>query len=341
MSFVMLVSGLVVLFYLLISLPLPISGSMAVLAPPEGGLPEPSMLGRKQWGTVISAAAKGKTTGTFDSIGTWTIKKGAKTVLGIQYAVAPSVLTSGENGIPIARIDSDDLAFPSRDFVLDSCIMGDGIATNDKEVPIQRGFIFLNLNKGGKTLSNSKVNLSLSGDVTTTGGWTIKASLVFINFSLNFSDPDVLSYIEEWRSSSLTWFDGQDFANGTSGATADTTISTNEINIPSSANRLVGLQVILNPNAPTTVEEAVGSGSFSANNLDDFTPQEYVANAWGASLGTPVGQQNILNQPAIPTRFPFPNENFTVVSKVSLAIALSNAADWVTYAAYKEGKAIN
>ena len=280
----------------------------------------------KVWSKAITFSAKGKTQDTYDELGTVTLKIGAKEVLGFLAAIVPGAVTDGENGTPVLQVDSTDLGISKQRFIHGPALT-DGIATNDKEAPIFYEFIPYRV-PAGKSLDNAKITFSLSGTVTTTGGWSGAISVVFAD-----AVPDQ-QYINELMALIPPRATGGAVAFQRAGISAASLTSfTNGIEVTSDAQELIGLLGFVNPNAPTAGEECVGYTEFQASQVEDFAPQEwpFVIN-WTPSLGTPVGTPVAASRPAglyFPTRFPLPKVNFTMNVAQKLAASLSNAGDGI------------
>ncbi|MBW2004296.1 MAG: hypothetical protein JRI72_06715 [Deltaproteobacteria bacterium] len=280
----------------------------------------------KTWSKALTFAAKGKTQDTFDSLGTITLKIGAQAVLGILAAIVPAALTDGENGAPVIRVDSSDLGISKQDFVVGPALT-DGIATNDKEAPVFYEFIPFRV-PSGKSLANAKIELSISGTVTTTGGWSGACSIIFAD-----SEPPA-DYISDLKSHTTPRAAGGDVAYSRAGiSAASLTAFSTGLSINSDAAELIGLLGFVNPNAPTAGEETVGYTEFQASQVQDFSPQEwpFVLN-WLPSLGTPVGTPvpaSRIGGLYFPVRFPLPRVNFTMNVSQKLAVALTNAGDGI------------
>jgi len=280
----------------------------------------------KVWSKAITFAAKGKTQDTFDSLDDISIKKGAKTILGILAAIVPAALTAGENGAPVLQLDSESLGISKHQEVL-SQVLTDAISTNDKEAPVFYEFIPFK-QPGNKSLDNAKITPSISGTVTTTGGWSGAISIVFAD-----QEPDDI-YIRELLTHACARAVGGKPAYSRAGiSAASLTAFSSGIEISSAAKELIGIMGFVNPNAPTAGEETVGYTQFTASQIDNFAPQEwpFVLN-WLPSLGTPVGTPVAASRISglyFPTRFPLPETNFTIDVAQKLAAALTNAGDGI------------
>ncbi len=288
---------------------------------------------QRVWSGAVQAAAIGKTAGTFDTIGTVTIKKGAKHILGFMVSIASSTPTSGQNAVPILRVNSKDVNITQEEVFL-AYAQTDGIATNDKEAPVYTQFIPWKAANPAKSLDNAEIDFTLSVNVSSTGGFDVAVGVVY---SLELPDMEFLIELMTGLHGRATGGAKAEQDAGISAITA--TAFTTGIKVTSVAKNLIGIMGYVNPNAPTAGEAAVGIMELTASQMTDFQPQEWVFGlAWDASLGTPVGtpvsasRRNGFYQP---TRFDLPETNFTMGVSMKVATVLSNPADGVAAVVWK------
>ena len=280
----------------------------------------------------VAGAAIGETEGTFDSIGTVTIKKGATEILGIIALCAATTNTAAENGGPVLQVDSQDLGISKQQFILSGAQM-DCVGTNTKEVPIMAEWIpFKTPDK--RSLDNAKVDFSLSTTTTRTAGYDTVIGLVFAD---GLPDNEFLIELMSGVCGRATGGAVAYMRAGIKAATA--TAFTTGISVSSAARELIGICSLALENAPTTVEAMVGITELQASQIADFSPQKwpFIFGA-SASLGTPVGATlalNARNGMYWPTRFPLPQTNFTINVSQWLATALTTEADGVAAIKYR------
>ena len=82
---------------------------------------------RKVWNQVQLLSATAKAAGTYNDFTEFTVRSGAKYILGFYVAVADAKPTDGENGIAIIRINSTDLGV-SNETLIGPTILPDGDA---------------------------------------------------------------------------------------------------------------------------------------------------------------------------------------------------------------------
>ena len=289
----------------------------------------------RTWCDCVPILTKGKTAGTYDSIGTITIKKHPREgssyrIIGMVGLVVASAITSGENGIPEVRIESNDLGITKQDYIVYNSILGDGIATNDKETPATAFFEPLSIDPS-KSTNNAKIDFSLSGVVTTTGGWDGWLGIIYGD-----GVPDA-NYRRELAAimagGSRPWAKADATIDSASKAASFTAFSTG-LSVPADAKELVGLLAATNPNAPTAGEASASAFKFESSQINDFQPQIWPSCVGHhASLGTPVGAAHNARGFYWPVRFPLPGNNITIDVSNKFAVALTNAPD--NSAAYK------
>lgn len=282
------------------------------------------------WASGVDVAASGKTAGTYDTIGTVTIKGDAKYILGIAVLVANSGPTSGENGVPLLKVTSTDLGIAGETFPL-AGVITDGIATNDKEMPVLAEWIpFREPESKAGNVGGSKVTFSISSNVAVTEGWDIAVSLVY---SDQRADQQLYMEIAAGTCAPCSIANHTESDGGISAATY--TAFTTGLDVSGAAKELVGIGGFVNPNTPTAKEACVGVVKFESGMISNFSPQEWPFNVgWSASLGTPVGSQgNVQTRNGLvwPTRFKLPEKSFTMDISMILATALTNAGDGVAY----------
>jgi len=275
----------------------------------------------KVWCDAVDVAAIGKTAGTYDAIGTVTVKKGASVLIGILAAVCPDALTAGESAIPILQAFSKDLSIANEKWVLSKATLGDPIATNNDVKGIETEFIPLNI--PGK--DDAKIDFTLSANAATTDGWSAAVGLMMAD---GIPDTD---YKMELLAQQVGPTKGGDNAESDAGISAATyTAFTETIAVPANAGELRGIFSGVVPNAPTADKNAVGITKFECSSISDFAPQEWpFCIAWTPSLGTPVGRPPTGRGRYYPTRFELPGVNVAVSVSQILALALTNAADGV------------
>lgn len=276
----------------------------------------------KTWCDAVTAGADGKVKGTFDTIDTITIKKNAQVILGVLANVATPKPTSGISGTPVLRIESADLGITKVDVTLAKSIIGDGIATNDKESYAVTEFIPL---KSPTTvpIGNAKVDFSLSSTTAVTEGWDSAIGLVYAD-----SEPDVNYQMELLSQMPARMIDCDDAQFEAGIKAASETAFTETISVTSRGNELIALLSLLGSNAPTAGQGIAGYTNFTAPQIEDFAPQKWpFCLGQHGSLGTPVGNQGGGNGRFYPTRFPLPKVNFDISIAQKLSVALTNEGD--------------
>jgi hypothetical protein len=287
----------------------------------------------KVWCDSVDVAASGKTAGTYDAVGTVTIRaSGANHILGILASVADTKPTSGEGGAPIVQVNSQDLGISNQRFQLAS-IVTDGIGTHDKEAPVVTEFIPFKAQNGAK-LGNAKIDISISTSVAKTEGYDAAIGILYSD-----SLPDQQFFVELMAGICARATGGGVAVSAAGVKAATATAFATGISVSSAAKELIGLLGIANTNAPTAAEAAVGVVEFTSSSIADFAPQKWpLGIAYTASLGTPVGTPvtaSRRNGFYYPTRFPLPQVNFTMDVSMLFATALTNEADGIAGAKWR------
>ncbi len=279
----------------------------------------------KVWCDSVTAGAKGKVAGTYDALGTVTIKKNAAALLYIIANIATPKPTAGISGTPVLQINSADLGISEQKVVIGNSTIGDGISTNNKELYVLSQIIPWKLRDTTDIeIGNGKVTFSLSSSTAVTEGWDASIGLVVAN-----QEPDVNFAMELLaRQHSRAIGGNPAFFSAGIKAAAETAF-TEVITVNSTASELIALQSLLGSNAPTANEGITGYTKFTASQIDDFSPQlwPFIVGQHG-SIGTPVGTPSgAFSAPYYPTRFPLPKTNFDIAVAQKCSVALTNEGD--------------
>jgi len=276
----------------------------------------------KVWHKAITAAAQGKLT-TFDALTTITIKKNATTLLGFYVLIVTPKPTSGISGIAALEINSADLGISQQKVIIGQSLVGDGIATNNKELYVMRQFIPWKLKDNSVPIGNAKVTFGIASLVAVTEGFDLAISLVFSD-----GEPDA-DFAAELKGQYVSSPIGGDFASSAAGiAAAAETAFTEVISVNANGSELISIMSLLITNAPTADEGSTGYTKLQSSQIEDFDPQEIpFAVGTHGSLGTPVGTPAVAEAKYIPTRFPLPGIAFDINVSQKMAVVLSNAGD--------------
>jgi len=283
---------------------------------------------RFTWADAKTIVAAGATAGTFKAADEITLRKGTGALLYLQYLLVGAIPTSGENGVPILRLNSDSIGINNQDFVC-SNIVTDGVATNDKEAPVYAGIIPLDF---AGDFSFADINLSVTSNVAVTGGWEGAVGIVYAD-----SPPDA-KYEAQYMFGMHGPIRGGAKAEQDAGiSAAGETSFTTGIAIPAGFNQLKGLLGLVNANGPTSAEAVSGITTFSSADIPNFSPQKWVF-PFGleGSLGTPVGTPVSASKRTMywPTKFELTGQKATIEISQKLAVLITNAADGVAAAVY-------
>ena len=274
----------------------------------------------KVWCDTILNSGVGKTAGTYDAVGTITLKKGTGHVYGLLVLVSPTAITYGENSRAVLRVDSKDLGISKETFLLTTGISnppGDGTTNLAAVASVSAEFIPLTVPTG--SLDNAKIDISVSGTDTTTAGWTVATGIVYGDVF----DADYANSLLRWSAKPAK---GGNFVKSTASATSTTSLGS--ISIPSYASELVSLLLTVDGNAGEA-NPVVGMIELRGSSIPDFTPQKWpTVNGILPALGVATSAQTPVDVVKnIPFSFPLPQTNFDLEAYVTLAVALTNAAD--------------
>lgn len=229
--------------------------------------------------------------------------------------------------MPVWRISSNDLGITNQDVVNVTNVMGDVVGTNTKEFPVTAFFEPISVDPS-KSTNNAKIDFTISGATSTTGGWSGHLGVVYGD-----GLPDE-NYKRELASLTNRPFLKANDTVDSSAKAATYGAFTTGLSVPADAKQLTALLGLTNPNAPTTVEADAAVYKFESSQISDFQPQIWPSClGHNSSLGTPVGTTPVGKGFYWPTRFPLPGNNITIDVSVKLAAALTNSPDNI--AAYK------
>ena len=277
----------------------------------------------------VGGAAKGATGGTYDDVGTVTIAPSPGDdnwrMYGLTVLAAPTIPTSGQNGILIVRVSIKGTEVQNVDLPI--IAITDGIATNDKEAPVDSLLIPFTV-PSTVNLDNKNVTFQASSNVDVTGGWELETGILYGSEALA-DDP---TWLWEVISRNHGWIVDAEKTEADAGisATAETAFSTS-MTVDSKNKMIRGFMAFVNPNGPTAGENCIGHASFEAPGVTlsgGFSPQKMPLNVgWTASLGTPVGTPVAIVPKWWPARIPLPDADVTVNVRIGMKVALTNAGD--------------
>ena len=264
---------------------------------------------------VVTAAAVGATAGTFDAVGTITLRADAKDLYGFWIAAVLATATAAEAASGVVKISSSDLGIGDQTF---SCppYNGGAPATNIDFRVSEAEFIpmFIKDVKG-----KSEIDILFSTNLPDgTGACSVVVGAVYDSHAGTIPQ-DVLA---KWPEMSPVGKGAINQSVAVVTAVGPTAIG--EVSIPGWAREIVGLKHFMVPDLMTAGEEINGWVEYTST-IPDFTPQKWpLAFAIGAPLGTPVGTgANAPRVPAMAAYFPKGGNNEKITAKIGLVAAVT------------------
>ena len=232
------------------------------------------------YSAAVSSTGAGGTADTFDNVGTVTLRDEATKVLGAWIVAAPVTSTAAEAVHGQVRITMSG-AFGQETFPAPP-YMGGPPASNVGFRAVVPEFIpFVHDVDGGED-----VVIDYSTHVQDpTGANAVVACVVYV---AGKADPGQgpAEIMANWPHMAPISGGGDSEARGQTLTVAESAIT--DLVIPNGASEIVGFKQAIVPDLMTAGEEIIGFVRYRST-IGDFTPQEWPLNAWGAPLGTPVG----------------------------------------------------
>jgi len=263
---------------------------------------------------VVTAAAVGATAGTFDAVGSITLRADAKTLYGFWVDAVLATSTAAEAGSGVVKISSSDLGIGDQTF---SCppYCGGAPSTNIDFRGSEAEFIPMFMECKGK----SKIDVLFSTNLPDgTGACSVVVGAVY-EAGPGTIPADVRA---KWPEMSPVGRGAVTQSLAVATAVGPTTIG--DVNIPGWATEIVGIKQFMVPDLMTAGEEINGYVEYSST-IPDFTPQRWpLGFGLSAPLGTPVGKgANMQKCPAMACYFPKAAQNETITAKIALVVAIT------------------
>lgn len=266
---------------------------------------------------VVNSASVGATAGTFDNIGTITLRSDAKYLYGFWVSAALATATAGEAFSGLLQVTSSDLGLGSQLFACPP-VLGGAPATNIGYSANKCKFIPMFKQVHGK----EQIKIDFSSNVPDpTGAASVVVGCVYEAGS--GSQPtipkDVMASFPEMAMVS-TGGDVKSVASVT--LVGGTTVG--DLKAPAWATELVGVECFIVPNLMTAGEERCGYVELTST-IGDFSPQKWpLAYGINAPLGTAVGQGvTIAESLRYAWYFQKARQNETITAKVFLNVAIT------------------
>ena len=264
---------------------------------------------------VVAAAAVGAAAGTFDAVGSITLRADARDLYGFWINAVLATATAAEACSGVIKISSSDLGIGDQTF---SCppYCGGAPATNIDFRESEAEFIpmFIPGVKG-----KSKIDILFSTNLPDgTGACSVVVGAVY-EAGPGGSPADVRA---KWPEMSPVGKGAITQSVAVVTTVAPTAIG--DVSIPGWATQIVGFKHFMVPDLITAGEEINGYVEYTST-IPDFTPQKWpFAFAIGASLGAAVGKgANVQRVPAMAAWFPKSEQNETITAKVIMVVAIT------------------
>lgn len=265
---------------------------------------------------VVTAAAVGATAGTYDSVGTITLRADAKYLYGFWVSAATATSTAAEAVSGSLKISSPDLGIGDQTF---SCppYNGGAPATNIGFTCNAAEFIPMFKKVAGKTTINIYFSSNLPDP---TGATSVVVGCVYEAGIDGKQIPGEV--MKTWPYMAPVGVGGVNQSKAAITTVAATAIG--DVTIPGWASEIIGFKHYMIPNLMTAGEEVNGYVEYTST-IPDFSPQKWpLAFAVNAPLGTPVGAGAApIEVPSFATYFPKSSQNETISAKVALNVAIT------------------
>jgi hypothetical protein len=270
---------------------------------------------------IVANASRGATAGTFDTVGTISLRSDAQRLLGLLLEAGLATNTAAEAYSGVTRISSADLGISNMTY---SCppYLGGAPATNIGYSVANTEFLPFNWATKGK--ENILVEYS-SNLPDPTGAASVVAAMVYSGGPKPTTSTDM-----EFMPLMNPLIGKGAVTTSTAAVNAVSTAGT-DATIPAWAKRIIGMKQYIIPNLFTAGEERVGYCTYRST-VPDWDPQEWpFAAAINAPLGTAVGKGLEIQAPiAMATSFPLTGKNETISTTIVLNVAVTTG-DQVVY----------
>ena len=229
---------------------------------------------------VVANASRGATAGTYDTVGTVTLRSDAQRLVGVLLEAGLATNTAAEAYSGAARISSADLGISNMTY---SCppYLGGGPATNLGYSVANTEFLPFNWAVKGKEGILIEYTSNLPDP---TGAASVVAAMLYSG------GPKPTTSTDMEFCPTMNPLIGKGACNlSTAAVTAVSTAGT-DLTIPAWASRIIGMKQLIVPNLFTAGEERVGYVIYRST-MPDWDPQEWpFIYAVNAPLGTAVGK---------------------------------------------------
>ncbi len=232
------------------------------------------------YSAAVTSTGAGGTADTFDNVGTVTLRDETTKVLGVWIVAAPVTSTAAEAIHGQVRITMSG-AFGQETFPAPP-YMGGPPATNiDFRAAVPEFIPFVHDVDGAEDVV---IDYSTHVQDPTAANAVVACVVYVAGKSDPGPGPDEI--MAKWPEMAPIGGGGDSQALGQVLTVAESGIA--DLVIPNDASEIVGFKQAIVPDLMTAGEEVIGFVRYRST-IGDFTPQEWPLNAFGAPLGTPVG----------------------------------------------------
>ena len=239
------------------------------------------------WNQVVLGTILGKSAGTYNDIGTITIRKGSNHIVGYYVSIVNAKPTADEASTARIRINSSDLGLSNFEQP-GNCIGAEGMAAQQSSL-VPKTFYPLTSEKTGEALHFAEITFSVTGVVACTEGFECGIQLV------TSDEPPSEALLNALRGDwcgSYTGGNGAIEAAGAGNSASLAAWGTDDASmlvIDAGANNLVGIAYSLGPNAETANTGIVNMLELTCPDIPGFGKQEILCNyAVSGALGTVI-----------------------------------------------------
>ena len=275
---------------------------------------------------VVTAADVGKTAGTYDVVGSVTLRADARYVYGFWIAAALNVATAAEAFSGSLKFNSSDLGIGDQTYSVPP-YTGGSPATNNMFGAQEPEFVPMFKQVHGKEVLNFLYSSNLPDP---TGGASVVVGVVY-EAGKGSIPADAMKQWPYMSPIAVGGVNQSKAAITTVGATA-----IGDVIIPGWAKEIIGVKQYMLPNLFTAGEEVNGYVELTST-IPDFSPQKWpLCMTINAPVGTAVGGgANPQKVPAMAAYFAKSLQNETVSAKVTLVAAITTGHPIVSTIYYR------
>jgi len=264
----------------------------------------------------VANASVGATAGTFDNVGTITLRTDAKKTLGFWVCAAPTVRTAAIETTGVLKISSSDLGIGAQTFM---CPPYDGGApvTNIGMDACKAEFIPWVVDCKGK----EQIVVDYSTNLPSSG--VAQSVVVALIYDAGKSSALGSEALKTWPDMAPIAKGATTVSQATITTVAETQIVTT-MTVPAWAKEIIGIKCLIIPNLMTAGEERVGFVRFRST-IPDFEPMEIpFRSSILPALGTPVGKGvTVQDATAMGMSIPLTGNTETITAYVVLNVAIT------------------